>query len=381
MMSRRTALSGFAVSALLPRAAMAAAFAQGLDPVRIPFTLTDTRVLVDCMVAGRGPFRFVLDTGGTIGLLDARFVRELGLRRIGESPLALRGVRDSYPVHEARELVFGGVVRQSSAAFAAVTDFNFGEGAVGSLAAGVLTAVNGELDYDAREWRIHSTPPARPGWNRFERAIVQYGNRNGSSFLFADAGLGGHSFRFGLDTGMPTPIRIYRRTAERAGLWNAPRWSPAPPDGRTRIVRASALSLAGATIARPLVSIMESPQWELFDVGLLGLPILRQFNMATEVGSEALLLKRNGQTGTAGAERYNRAGLWIARDGERLSVGVVGGGSPAEAAGLAPGDRLVGADFAALIAGFQGQPGAQVPLTIERAGTRRELVLTLADYL
>jgi hypothetical protein len=379
MISRRTALGGLAASALLPRAALAM---QDPAPVRIPFTLTETRILVDCMVAGRGPFRFVLDTGGTIGLLDARFVRELGLRRIGESPLTLHGRRGSYSIHEAPELVFGGVIRQPSAAFAAVSDFSFGDGAVGSLAAGVLSAVNGELDYDAREWRIHgASPPARPGWTRYERAIVQHGNRNGSSFLFADAELGGQSFRLGLDTGWPSLTRIYRRTAERAGLWDAPRWSPGAPDGRTRVVRAPALRLAGATIERPLVSIMESPQWELFDAGIIGLPILRQFNMATEVGSGALFLKRNGQTGTAGPEPYNRAGLWITRDGARLGVGVVGGGSPAEAAGLAPGDRLVGAEFATLIAALQGEAGTRVPLTVERAGARRALVLTLADYL
>jgi hypothetical protein len=376
ILQRRAFLAGAIALAGRPQRA----FAQHAGPVRIPLTVTESRVLVDCTVAGRGPYRFVLDTGGTIGLLDRGFVREMGFRRIGEAPLALRGERRSYDLHEVRDLVFGGIVRQQSAAFAAVAGFNFGDNAVGSLAAGVLSSVNGELDYDAREWRIHDAPPQRPGWTRYERAIVQHGNRNGSSFLFADAELGGQQFRFGLDTGMPTPVRIYRRTAERAGLWNAPRWSPAAPDGRTRIVRAPSIGLAGAAIARPLISMMESPQWELFDAGLVGLPILRLFNMATEVGSRAVLLKRNGQM-PALNERYNRAGLWIARDGERLGVGVVGGGSPAEAAGLAVGDRIVGSEFSALIAAFQGPAGAQVPLTIERAGARRQLVLTLADYL
>jgi hypothetical protein len=374
-LGRRTFLAGAIALAGAPRA-----FAQQAGPVRIPFTLSDSRVLVECTLAGRGPYRFVLDTGGTIGLVDQRFVREMRLPRVGQAPLALRGIRRAYELHEVRDLAFGGVVRQQSAVFAAVGDVNFGDDAVGSLAAGVLSAVNGELDYDAREWRIHATPPERPGWTRYEQAIVQHGNRNGSSFLFADAELGGQHFRLGLDTGMPTPIRIYRRTAERAGLWNSPRWSPAAPDGRTRIVRASSLGLAGARIERPLVSMMESPQWELFDAGLLGLPILRQFNMATEVDSRAVLLNRNGQPPLP-SERYNRAGIWITRDGARLSVGVVGGGSPAEAAGLAAGDRIVGADFSSLIAALQGTAGAQVPLSIERGGARRELVLTLADYL
>lgn len=374
---RRTFLAGIGTAAAMPRA-----LAQSADFVRVPFTLTDQRVLVECTIAGRGPFRFVVDTGGTIGLIEARFVGQLGLRRVGESRLELRGRPAVYPIHEAADLVFGGAMRQPSAAFAAVETVNFGDGAIGSLAAGVMSAVNGELDYDAREWRVYrAAPSARSGWTRFERAIVQHGNRAGSQFLFADAELGGQSFRMGLDTGMPSAIRIYRRTAERAGLWNAPRWSPAAPDGRTKIIRASELRVAGATIAGPLVSMMETPQWDLFDAGLLGLPILRLFNMATEPTEKAVLLKRNGLEAARASERYNRAGIWVAREGDRLSVGVIGAGSPAEAAGLAVGDRFVGAAFADLIARFQGPVGSEVPLTVERGGARRDLVLTLADYL
>jgi hypothetical protein len=286
---RRMFLLGAGLAVSLPRRALAAEATW-----HVPVTLTDTRVLVDCTIAGHGPFHFVLDTGGTIGLIDTKLVETLKLRKLGPSTLALRGARKPYPIYEATEVVFGGQLRQPSAAFAGVDNFNFRDGAVGSLAAGMLTAIDGELDFASREWRVHrGALPDRTGWTRYDKAIVSYGNSNGSSFLLADAMLGGKSFRFGLDTGWTGAMQIYRRTAEAAGLWDAPRWSPAAPGGKARVVRAPQLGFAGTVIEGVIVTILEHPEWELFDAGIIGLPILRRFNMATASAEKALYLKSN----------------------------------------------------------------------------------------
>jgi len=133
---RRTILFGASALALLPRRPAGAAEAS----VRIPFTLTGSRVLVDCTLQGSAPQRFVLDTGGTIGLLDMRVVEALNLRRLGYSPLGLKNRAGNYPIYAVKDLVFGGQVRQPVAAFAGIKDFNFGDGAVESLAAGNLRA-------------------------------------------------------------------------------------------------------------------------------------------------------------------------------------------------------------------------------------------------
>jgi hypothetical protein len=372
---RRMFLVGAGVAASLPRIARAEEAIW-----RIPVTLTDTRVMVECGLAGHGPFPFVFDTGGTIGLIDMKLVETLKLRKLGPSTLALRGARKPYPIYEATDLVFGGQLRQPSAAFAGVEKFNFRDGAVGSLAAGMLTAVDGELDFANREWRIRrGAPPDRTGWTRYDKAIVSYGNRNGSSFLLADAILGGKSFRFGLDTGWTGAMQIYRKTAQAAGLWDASRWSPAAPDGKARVVRAPSLGLAGTVIEGVIVTILEHPEWELFDAGIIGLPILRRFNMATASAEKALYLKSNGLP--AQREWYNRAGMWIERSGKDVRVAVVGPGSPAESAGLKAGDLLIGADFDMLVERMYEPAGGKLPLTVESGRARRDLVLTLADFL
>ncbi len=373
---RRGFIVGAGAAAVIPWNAVRAADTT----LRIPLTLTDNRVLVDCSIDGHGPYHFVLDTGGTIGLIDMKLASSLRLRSLGSSMLGLAIGRRPYPIFEARNVDFAGQVRQPSAAFAGVENFAFHDEAVGSLAAGVITAVDGELDFAASEWRTYrGETPDRTGWTRYDKAIVHSGNRNGSAFIFADVELGGKTFRFGLDTGMPNSTRVYRKTAEAAGIWDPPRWSPTAPDGKGRIARIPAMGLAGTTVEGVLVTMLDKPEWGVFDAGIVGLPVLRRFNIATGIADSAVYLKRNGLGPQA--ERYNRAGMWIERDGKNVRVAVVGAGSPAERAGLQPGDRLSGMTFGALIDQMFGPAGNRLTLTAERAGARRDVVVELADFL
>jgi C-terminal processing protease CtpA/Prc len=75
------------------------------------------------------------------------------------------------------------------------------------------------------------------------------------------------------------------------------------------------------------------------------------------------------------------SGLWIDRDGQRIIAGAVGQGSPAERAGIKAGDELGGMPFAAMIAALNGPAGAAVALEVGPASARRQVQLTLADYL
>lgn len=370
---------------VLAGAAMAVASA-GVRPTRaaeapivVPIALSEGRVLVSCTIGDGGPELFVLDTGGTIGLIDEAFAERLKLRRIGSSRLALvRGTRD-YPIYAVENLVFGGAVRQPVAAFAGVEGFGFGDGAVGSLAAGVLTAVDGELDFVAREWRVYRGGlPDRAGWTGYDNAILSHGNRNGSAFLLADARLGERPLRMGLDTGMPSALRLYRREAEAAGLWDVPRWAPAAPNGTGRAVRVPAITLAGRTIEGAIATVLEKVEWSIFSQGIIGLPILRRFDMATETAAKRLYLKPNAAPPTP--PRYGMSGLWIDRDGPNTKISVVGPGSPAAAAGLKAGDRLVGS-FESILPQLQREAGASITLTVVRSGARVPVTLVLSDYL
>ncbi|QDX25493.1 hypothetical protein FPZ54_05280 [Sphingomonas suaedae] len=373
IIGRRPLLAG-ATAALLGGATRAAA-----APFNVPIRLTDRRVLVEGTFNGDRAFLLALDTGGQMGLINSGVAEAIGLKKIGSRRLRLAWGHTDYSVFQAKNVMLGGRVRLATLELAGI-ERDLGDGAVGSLPAWVLTLADGELDFDAGVWRAHEGGlPALPGATRFDKAIVQKGATADKRFLFADAALNGRSFRFGLDTGMPNYSRIYRKTAEAAGLWDAPRWSPAAPRGETRVIRPDRIELAGATIERPLIQMRDTPDWEEFDTGIIGLPILRLFNIATSNRDGAVFLTRNRQSPQPA--EYNRAGLWVERAGSGVVAGVVGAGSPAEKAGIEAGDRLSGMTFETLIQQTSGPAGTVLPLTVERGGAARTVSLVLEDFL
>ncbi len=375
-LDRRQFVAAAGLAAILP-ARVARAQSGSID---ITIRLTDRRVLVDCNIAGSGPHTFVMDTGGTIGLLQLDLARSLRLKKLRDWNLDLLQGRRAYPIYEATDLVFGGLLRQPSAAFAGVDNVGFGDDAVGSLAAGTLTSVDSELDFDHSLWRIHRTgAPDRNGWTRFDDAIVPYGNRNGSPFLYADAEIAGRTIRFGLDTGMPQWSRFYRKTAEAIGLWDSPRWSPAGPGGRGRLVRAPRITIAGSPVEGSMVLLQDEADWGAFPNGILGLPLLRLFNVATDSRGKAVFLRRNAVAPPTA--RYNMVGIWVDRAGQDIVISSVGAGSPAAAAGLTSGDRILGTNFDDLIRAMGGPAGTTIPLKIASGGTTRDITLTATDYL
>jgi hypothetical protein len=373
--ARRPLLIGAAAAAMLGGAKRA----RAATIVTVPIRLTDDRILVEASFGGGRAFLLVLDTGGQMGLINTGIAETLNLNRIGNRRLNLAWGRTDYPIFQAKNVMLGGRLRLETLEMGGI-DRDLGDGAIGSLPAWVLTLADGEVDFDAGVWRAHEAAlPAQPGATRFDKGIVQKGATADKKFLFADASLNGRSFRFGLDTGMPSVMRIYRKTAEAAGLWNAPRWSPAAPQGKTRVVRLDRLEIAGATIAGAVIQMRDEVDWDEFDTGIIGLPILRLFNMATSNRDGALFLKRNRQAQQPA--RYNRAGLWIDRAGSGIVAGVVGAGSPAEKAGIKAGDRLSGMSFEALIAQTSAPVGTVLRLTVGQGAAARQVSLVLEDYL
>ena len=190
------------------------------NTITIPIRLTDDRVLIDCLLNGQGPWPLVVDTGGSVGLIEQAMVDRLELKTVGKSPLGLIGAHRVYDMVLVDELSLGGVVREAGALFAATDHVNFIEDAVGSLAAGVVTTMDSELDFGASQLRLYpSGAPDRSGWTRVEDAFVLEGNRYGSSWMFAPVTIGGQAFPIGLDTGSPTELRLSGEALEKSGLW------------------------------------------------------------------------------------------------------------------------------------------------------------------
>ncbi|MBC3941749.1 aspartyl protease family protein [Sphingomonas albertensis] len=354
--------------------------------------LVGSRVVMAVMIGDAGPYLFAIDTGGFLSLIDNELAKSLKLTPTGMTRASGVGGRTTVPVYLARDIVFGGGVRQNAVAFAGVDGFGFGSDVKGMLAAGILTTMDSDLDIEAGEWRTYPDGhPPRTGYYRIESAISDVASGSGpgagSRHLYGSATVGGRGLRFLLDTGAPGGLSLDQPTARALGLWNDTQpYAPVRPRGIggqagiARIVRAAGFTFGGAQFDRPLVMLRGDGDMRPRINGIIGLQILRQFNLSTDVRARALWVKRH-TTADASEERYGMSGLWIDRKGESMTVAAVGTGSPAAAAGVKIGDRIVGEPFPAVIRKISGAPGTPVTLSVERGGIASDRTFVLKPFL
>jgi hypothetical protein len=378
MIDRREVLLGCASAVALAAMPLRAVAATG-KVYRVPVTLSSRRLLVSCMIEGKGPYALGIDTGSPTSIIDLDLAKRLDLKQRGVTPFGLAGRYDRYPMYEAREVVFGNAFRQEGVLLAGI-DFKLGREIVGMLAAGCLTTMDSELDFPAGEWRLYPDGgPQRTGWIAHENSIAT--QKVGSPHLFGEARLGSEKLRCLLDTGAPGSALFFTKVARKAGIdVDRQNWSPATINGAdARVYRSPVpLEVGGLKIDRALVRVTDKVA-NFIEDGLIGLPLIQRLNLATEVKAGRLWTKPNGLP--AEPDSYNMSGLWVERKGKELVAGEVGKGSPAERAGIAKGDRLDGYAFGEMISRLNGRPGEQVALAVSRGGARRNVSLMLEDYL
>ena len=344
--------------------------------VAVPLRFGKTRLLVDATIDGGTPVPIIIDTGAHVSIVAREFARARRLSSVGRLPASIGGRRDIYDLVQARKMVLDGGVDVGSVAFAVVQPTTLGDEAPASISGGIFTIMDSEFDFAAGRLLIFPDGgPSRAGWTRHDKGIVSRGG--GPRYIFADAMAGPVPVRLALDTGAPTPLSLSEAVLRRAAPnWDSLNWSPAFMRGTTvqKIVRLPApFSIGALRLERPLVRVWGES--DFFDKGLVGLPLVRQLDLATSVRDGALYTRPNGYVPEG--PRYNMSGLWVDRRGERLVAGAVGRGSPAEAAGVKVGDELGGLPFAPMIVRLNGPAGSTVNFT---AGGR-PIALTLRDYL
>lgn len=351
--------------------------------------LVGPRVVMALTIGGRGPYDFLLDTGGYLSLIDDALAKELALSPARKIDSVGVGGRATLPVYLAQDVVFGGGARQESVAFAGIAG-DFARGVRGALAAGFLTAIDSDLDFAAGEWRAYpGGRPPREGFTRLPRALVAGGPgaAAGSKRLFGDASVDGRTMRFLLDTGAPGGLSLDYDSAVRTGLWGDGRpWAPTRPTGIggragvARLVRAKTATFGGVTYDRPLVMLRAAADGRSRgNDGVIGLEVLRRFTLSTDAKAGDLWLKAEPAV-AAPPERYGMSGLWLDRRGDRWVVAAVGAGSPAAAAGIATGDGIQVADGDPVRA-ISRKPGDTAALTVTRGASARTVELTLRPYL
>lgn len=351
-------------------------------------SVRDRRLWMDVAIAGRGPFPFIVDTGTFANLIRSDLARELGLSPSGRLAIAGVGGRERWPIFRAPSVLLGGVDIGLSE-FAAYDQeilpiHPMARGALSSL---LLTTVDADLDFDRGQWRVYPDGRgAAAGYAPIPSRIGEQVRGRGSPKISVDVEIDGRPFKLHVDTGAPGQLSLWGGAPARTGLWNdnAP-YSPIRVGGiggagsRGRLVRGREVRLGHIRFERPLISLVQGGHRGDDADGLIGIQLLQQMNIGTDMRARQLLAMRNRRA--APPERYGMSGMWIDERGDRLVVSDVSPQSPAAEAGLRVEDEIVGEQLRPLLARLGGRPGDVVPINYRRGGTSSTAQLTLRPYL
>lgn len=382
-LDRRTAIAAMAGGMMVGSLPALAAERRVL---KASISLEGNRVLIAVGMNGQGPFIFMIDTGQYVSMIRPDLAKQLKLPVQGyERTGGIGGKRDQFALYLARDFVIGGGIRQSSVILQDSFRFGYSQEIYGGVAAGIITASDADLDFDAGELRLYPDGRGdRPGYVAVDSEIPRADQPNrGSRKIIATISLDGRPIRCELDTGSPNTLSLNQSAARRLGLWDGRPFAPNRPNGIAgagpiaRIVRVNEMALGDVRLARPLISLLGNDLGGDLD-GIVGLSFIRLFNMSIDSRGRKLWIKPSRQVSPP--YRYGPSGLWLDRDGSRITVASVGNGSPAAGAGIQPGDRVAG-EWGDVLRKISQSVGSKVVLSIERSGQSREVAFTLADFL
>ncbi len=368
-----------------------------LTPVTIPFDLIDNRIVIDVRLEGKGPYRFIFDSGA-VSVVSMELARDIGLKVEGQTRGG--GVGES--------LVERGQTKISDTEVAGIhlKDTEFG----------VLSFSDNKYVFGAN--RIDGII----GYPFFKRFVVQIDyERRRLAFIepaqFAYKGRGtavpidfdyhlplirgeldGVPGIFVIDTGARSALLLYGPFVEqnklrekyKASIEGVTGWGIGGPV-RSQIARVSTLKL-GAVEVKNLVarfSLQRSGALTSADrAALVGPDVLKQFTTFFDYSRRQIIFEKNGSYGKP--DSYDRAGMWFGLEGDHFEVIDVMAGGPAAEAGIKVGDRILMVDgqtastldLPTVRLRFKNDsPKKRVRLMVEHSGSRREVFLTLRDLV
>ena len=313
------------------------------------FAQIDNRVFIQTTVDGKGPFLFLLDTGSSNTTLTTRLARDLALQ-----------TKASAVGHGAGEAPVGySIVHVNSVAVADITlgqmdapaidygrmpllmGFDRFDGVIGAeLFKGRIITI----DPPRRQLTIEDSRTFRPpaGIQPIEFQL------NDDGMPVVNAEVAGVQGRFEIDTGDRSSLtlfgpfwRAHGFTARLGQTFEALTGFGVGGSVRSIVGRPDRLKLRGLTIESPLtrLSLQRSGAFARADyAGSIGMGLLKNFVTILDYDSRRMWLARVPNTEP---DHYDRSGAWLALDGHGgIQIADVVHGSPADQAGLRPGDSV-----------------------------------------
>jgi len=363
----------------------------------IPFELVDNHVVLPVTIDGKGPFRFIFDSGGS-NIVDAGLAKELGLKPAGQ--LAGSGVgagTEAFQLARVDALGVGDATLRDQVFAVAPVRAGFGVSSGkpvdGLIGFEVLARFVTTFDYGSSRvvLRTQQATGAPATANAHTVPMVFNGQHPMLDCTIANV-----------------PTRCVADTGSRIGLTALAPFVAAHPSivpASATAVGANGFGIGGASMGRLARMTLEIGGFTVPDVitdvstaragafadpyygGNVGGAVWRRFALTFDYARMTITLAPDAQF--AQRDTYDRSGTFLIAAGGKITVADVRPGTPAAAAGLVKGDVLTtvgGKDAAALgLAAvrdaFREAPGTAVALGVSGPGGARSVTLTLRDYV
>ena len=338
--------------------------------ITAPFRLANNHIFVDVTVDGKGPFPFLVDTGGH-GILTSPTVAALDLKSQGAMTSGGAGeTRATSGYVQVSRLDLAGMTMRDQTMLKLdfspkpVEGFQVG----GMLGFEMFRRFVTVVDYERNELTL--IDPAR--FTAADRAKAGVA----VPFVFYDhmpqvtGRLDGLPARHNIDTGSRSEVTLARPFVERTKLREAHPEGVAAVDGwgvggpaRSYVIRTKSLTLGDVTIDAPVAGLATQAKGvfsdENFD-GNIGSGLLKRFVVTFDYEHQIMYLRRIA-TPPADAGSFDRCGCWLNLGDDGFEIKDIAPGGPAEAAGLKVGDVVTAID---------GAPASGMRLTDARAMMR-----------
>ena len=378
-------LTRFSVGAPRPLAAysrpttppMGASIDGGAASVTLPFRLLNNHIYVSVTVNGKGPYTFIVDTGGHC-LISPQLVAELGLKIVGATAMSGAGTKTTAGgFTHVDEIALGAVRMRDQLGFAAPIYAPAVEGirVDGMVGFEMFRRFAVQIDY-GQDLLIITDP------TRFDPA----GTGTAIPFVFYDhlpmvgGSLADLPARFDIDTGSRSEVDITGpfvaandlRARFSKGVSAVTGWGMGGPS-RSYVVRLPSLTLGGVQVSSPVAGLSEDKGGSINDPnyeGNIGGGLLKRFVVTFDYAHQMMYLRPIAPP-PIDAGRFDRSGLWINSGPDGYVVTDVAANGPAERAGIQVGDTITQLDGAP--SRFDGLSDARILLRSRPAGTQIEL--------
>ena len=349
----------------------------GAASVTVPFRLLNNHIYVSTTVNGKGPYTYIVDTGGHC-LISPELVAELGLKIVGSNAMSGAGSKTTAGgFTHVDEIALGGVRMRNQLGFAAPIYAPAVEGlrVDGMVGFELFRRFAIQIDY-GRNVLIITDP------TRFDPT----GAGTAIPFVFYDhlpmvrGSLADLPARFDIDTGSRSEVDITGpyvaahelRTRFSKGVSAVTGWGMGGPS-RSYVVRLPSLTLGGVQVSSPVAGLSEDKGGSISDPnyeGNIGGGLLKRFVVTFDYAHQVMYLRPLAPL-PIDAGRFDRSGMWLNSGPEGYVVTDVAAHGPADAAGIQVGDIITRLDGTA--SHFDGLSDARILLRSRPAGTRIEL--------